>query len=150
MGLKSFGTALCSLISAGLRTIGANGVSFLTSFTCSRHPRRRRFVLSLRTLFVVVTIFCCWLGWQVNAIHQWKALRSRAIWSGPSNADIYPRQRIPAYRLWLGDEEVGRLDVTSESEGALAVRLFPEATMILVNPGPESVLEETVIPKSLD
>jgi len=30
------------------------------------HPRRRFFRYSLRTLFVVVTVFCLWMGWQVK------------------------------------------------------------------------------------
>ena len=35
-------------------------------------PRRRwfRFAFSLRTLFVVVTIFACWLGYHMNWIRQ--------------------------------------------------------------------------------
>jgi len=35
-------------------------------------PRRRwfRFAFSLRTLFVVVTVFGCWLGYQLNWIRQ--------------------------------------------------------------------------------
>jgi hypothetical protein len=34
-------------------------------------PRpRRRFRFTLRTLFIAVTILCCWLGWKVNAARK--------------------------------------------------------------------------------
>ena len=33
-------------------------------------PKRRWFRFSLRTLFVVVTVACCWLGYYVNWAHQ--------------------------------------------------------------------------------
>ena len=42
-------------------------------------PKRRWFSYSLRTLFVVVTVLGCWLGWSLNRIHQ----RSQALrWIG--------------------------------------------------------------------
>ena len=33
-------------------------------------PKRRwfRFAFSLRTLFIVVTLFGCWLGYQINSL----------------------------------------------------------------------------------
>jgi hypothetical protein len=36
------------------------------------NPKRRwfRFAFSLRTLFVVVTVICCWLGYELNWIRQ--------------------------------------------------------------------------------
>jgi hypothetical protein len=37
-------------------------------------PHRRWFRFSLRTLFVVVTVFACWLGWNVNAVQKRKHL----------------------------------------------------------------------------
>ena len=33
-------------------------------------PKRRWFAYSLRTLFVVMTVFACWLGYQLNWIRQ--------------------------------------------------------------------------------
>jgi hypothetical protein len=33
-------------------------------------PKRRWLRFSLRTLFVVVTVFACWLGWNVNRVRQ--------------------------------------------------------------------------------
>jgi hypothetical protein len=37
-------------------------------------PRRRWFRFSLRTLFVLVTLFAVWLAWQLNLIHQRNAM----------------------------------------------------------------------------
>jgi len=38
-------------------------------------PPRRWFRFSLRTMFVVVTVFAVWLGYQVNWIRERKKLR---------------------------------------------------------------------------
>jgi len=40
-------------------------------------PKRRWFRFSRRTLFVLVTVFCVWLGNQVSSDHQRKQLLSR-------------------------------------------------------------------------
>ena len=37
-------------------------------------PSRRWFRFSLRTLFVVAAMICCWLGWNVNAVQNRKRL----------------------------------------------------------------------------
>ncbi len=36
----------------------------------STRPKRRFFRFSLRTLMIVVTVFCIWLGWQVYTARQ--------------------------------------------------------------------------------
>jgi hypothetical protein len=36
----------------------------------TKPPRRRKFRFTLRTLFIAVTILCCWLGWKVNAARK--------------------------------------------------------------------------------
>jgi hypothetical protein len=38
-------------------------------------PKRRWFAYSLRTLFVVVTVFGCWLGWNINIVRQRREAR---------------------------------------------------------------------------
>ena len=40
-------------------------------------PKRRWFSFSLRTLFVVVTVFCLWLGWNVQIVHERNAMRDK-------------------------------------------------------------------------
>jgi hypothetical protein len=42
-------------------------------------PKGRWFRFSLRTLFVVVTVFGCWMGYEVNWIRQRRALLSSSF-----------------------------------------------------------------------
>ena len=48
-------------------------------------PKRRWLQFSLRTLFVVVTVFCVWMGWQVNTAKQQReainAIRELGGWA---------------------------------------------------------------------
>ena len=41
-------------------------------------PRRRWFRFSLRTLFVVVTVFAAWLGWELNWIRERRLIANGA------------------------------------------------------------------------
>src|ERR1700690_2367557 len=38
-------------------------------------PKRRWLRFSLRTLFVVVTVFGIWLGWQTNVVRERRTMR---------------------------------------------------------------------------
>ena len=40
----------------------------------SEAPKRRWFRFSLRTLFVVVTVCCVWLGWQLHIVRERQAM----------------------------------------------------------------------------
>jgi hypothetical protein len=40
-------------------------------------PKRRWFAFSLRTLFVVVTLVACWLGYELNWIRQRRDFAAR-------------------------------------------------------------------------
>ena len=49
------------------------------------HPRPERWLtwrFGLRTLFVVVTIVCLWLGWNVRLVQHRKAMRAQIVASG--------------------------------------------------------------------
>lgn len=93
-------------------------------------PRWFRF--SLRTLFVVVTVFACWLGWQIHLVQSRRAFHGEAHCFQTSNIDIYPPPPgIPFYRRWLGDKEIQRIDLVHESQQERAKALFPEARWIL-------------------
>ena len=119
----------------------------------TRRPRRFRF--SLRTLFVVVTVGCVWLGWQVSIVAKRGATRlsienhggliyiidfSRPR-VGSSPIGYYPIagrdknpwgvERFPEVRRWLGDEPVFWIGI-SHSEATPeyieeVANLFPEA-----------------------
>jgi hypothetical protein len=115
-------------------------------------PGRRWFRFSLRTLFVVVTIVACWLGWNVNIVHQRRAMRSmierrrgevhvahptdwdeirrleRQLLHYPS--PVYPDVQVPRLRAFLGDEPIEWIIVRTEAEVAEARALFPEAQAV--------------------
>jgi hypothetical protein len=67
-------------------------------------PKRRWFAYSLRTLFVVVTVFGCALGWQLNWIHQRHELLATGSVlideSGPDSSVVPAAVRAPSL-LWL-------------------------------------------------
>jgi hypothetical protein len=117
---------------------------------------RRWFRFSLRTLLVVVTVFCVWLGWELNTIRERKALL-REMGSGydfnyitarnyslqyPPGATVPSAKRIPLVRRWLGDEAIQEIYYNSPSGAASDVRLkrlsaaFPEASILEVHPEP--------------
>lgn len=96
-------------------------------------PRRRCFRFSLRTLFVVVTVFGCWLGYQLNWIRQRHAyLRTKGTWEDPVDYDSTTwHEPLPPWPLGLfgekGETWVGvPLGVSPEEEGRV-IGLFPEA-----------------------
>lgn len=70
-------------------------------------PRRRWFRFSLRALFLVVTAFGCWLGYQLNWIRQ----REEFLASGRGSESIYviSHQPIRAPRVLslLGEARKG-------------------------------------------
>lgn len=76
-------------------------------------PNRRRFRWSLRTLFVVVTLFSVWLGWSLNWIHQRHLAAIEFDFDSTVVDDPYPaidpfsfviRGRAP-WQLWLFGEQ---------------------------------------------
>lgn len=120
--------------------------------------RRRWLTFSLRAALGVLTVFCVWLGWQVNLVHQRNAMRAAVEQSG-GIVDIFIRPEfpdeslaimsyersgpveepeIPQWRRWLGDEAISQLILpagSSEPELARARALFPEAEVEERTPG---------------
>jgi hypothetical protein len=99
-------------------------------------PGSRRFQFSLRTLFVVITILACWLGYEFNWIRQ----RHEFISRRPELAKPHQTHKAYKYRpveapglLWVfGEPGASYLwfeSKPSESEIARAKRLFPEAKL---------------------
>jgi hypothetical protein len=101
-----------------------------------RIPNRRWLRFSLRTLFVVVTVFCVWLGYHVNWIHQRRALLNEQNVA----VSFAPARRPPSFGLWLLGERGatavflqynGWLGIEwSEADEARKIRasqLYPEA-----------------------
>ncbi len=115
------------------------------SLTIASERRWPRF--SLRTLFIAVTVFACWLGYEFNWIHQ----RHRALSSGRFTGDRklvtalgkgsgLPTSATAPGLLWLfgepGYASIGimvperipfELTVAEQSEFDRVAQLFPEA-----------------------
>jgi hypothetical protein len=102
-------------------------------------PDRRRFRWSLRTMFVVVTVFAVWLGWHFSDIHQRQVMRNLikankgAVVVDPRD-DGNPSPDIPKWRRLLGDEGavdfIALPDTSSDEQVSQVRRLFPEAQVI--------------------
>jgi hypothetical protein len=109
-------------------------------------PRRRWFRFSLRTMFVMVTLFSFWLGWQAWIVRERLAMRK---WLDDNGGSAGPPMRLvdergpfvfeqvntlPFWRRWLGDESIRSVSfpvfpAPSEHVAQLerAKRIFPEA-----------------------
>ena len=111
-------------------------------------PRRRWFNFSLRTMFVVVTLMCGWLGWESSIVRQRQALRkaleanptvqitTASAWADryPGGAMGQPAATIPVVRRWLGDEAIQEIWYYSYMQGPKIdlerlAKVFPEAAL---------------------
>jgi hypothetical protein len=110
-------------------------------------PRRRWFTFSLRTLFVVVTVLCVWLGLEFRFV------RERQAWVQVNKAMIRPAEPtrvgsgvgmyissrptisyFPFWRRWLGDVPVPSIVFPEGwTDHETEKRLFPEAELIQVS-----------------
>ena len=85
-------------------------------------PNRRLFRLSLRTLFVIVTVFACWLGWNLHQVREREALlasiRTRRIRVFNFTGHQHPALPI-SWRL-LGAEAVTQFQGISMPGGEFA------------------------------
>ncbi len=105
---------------------------------------RRWFVFSLRTLFVVMTLLGCWLGYQHNWVRKRNNMRAWVIerhgsvetvkdWGTAdydAELELPGPIEIPWCRKILGDEAVVSVGLpfdASEDEIQRASLLFPEA-----------------------
>ena len=79
-------------------------------------PKRRWYQFGLPTFFVVVTVFCVWLGYHVNWMQQRRALLNK-----PHVAVSFaPARRPPSFGLWLLGEP-GATGVFLQYDGWLGV-----------------------------
>jgi hypothetical protein len=100
--------------------------------------RRRWFRFSLRTLFVVLTVFGCWLGYQLNWIRQRNAIVADfPRWLAYEGTTANPPPPAPGM-LWMfgakGYHTVVRVvpngnDAAVATEIEMVQRLFPEASV---------------------
>jgi hypothetical protein len=119
-------------------------------------PRRRWFNFSLRTLFILVTVLCCWLGWEMSVVRSRQAALSRikgnmafSVTTAQSYRERWPAgmsvptlATIPLVRRLLGDEAIQEIVVHrwfqsfSEEELSRLTRAFPEAQLSETHPEP--------------
>ena len=103
-------------------------------------PLRRLFQFRLRTLMIVVTLFCTFAGWignQVRTAHQRKAMfancsQSIILYSFADEGDQF--SLISPIKRWLGDVSVQYMVVSATVDPAdlKAIReTFPEAEIEL-------------------
>lgn len=88
-------------------------------------------------MFVVLTVFSIWLGWQAKIVRDRREARkwlednggwSIAAFAHNSFSGDVPA--IPFWRKWLGDEpmtDIGPLPDATEQDRKRIKRLFPEA-----------------------
>ena len=89
-------------------------------------PKRRWFRFSLRTLFVLVTLLCIWLGYQVNWIyHRHKLIADFGESSLPWRYYLHSPD-VPLSLRILGERRVIVIYAPT-SMAELAHKLFPEA-----------------------
>jgi hypothetical protein len=110
-------------------------------------PRRPWLRFSLRTMFVIVTVLSCWLGWESSVVRERQAVRRESEERGFFHfvsADEYLRRyppgdtrpdvaRVSIFRQWLGDEAIQEIwyyrddQRISEVEQRRLAKAFPEA-----------------------
>jgi hypothetical protein len=108
---------------------------------------RRWFRFSLRTLLVVMTALCCWLGWESSVVRGRKAVLEEiegkpgfSITTAADYAGRYPPGKaipdlatVPLIRHWLGDQAIQEIwsirhyQGFSEEQLARLTKAFPEA-----------------------
>jgi hypothetical protein len=113
-------------------------------------PQRGWFRFSLRTMFVVITVLCCWLGWESSVVRvrqgTLRELRTKpgievttaAAWKQrfPTGTLPQPAAQISTVRTWLGDEAIQEIGYTvnfsdlSTEEQARLEKVFPEAKLV--------------------
>lgn len=110
-------------------------------------PKRRWFRFSLRTLFVVMTVFGCWLGSNLHWIQErhaaldWIKTQAGAWHDVPVSQGAKGETRAPWQTRIFGDTGVEQIVVVVEKDAVVAkqrelARLFPEADVLVVTPGP--------------
>jgi hypothetical protein len=110
-----------------------------------RHSRWFRF--SLRTMFIFMTLLCCWLGWEASVVRERHSVRrelganpafifvTAKAWAEVAIGASTPKVRIPIVRVWLGDEAIQQIGYMrympgfSEDEVKRLSRVFPEAQL---------------------
>ena len=105
---------------------------------------RSWFSYSLRTLFIVVTLFACWLGWNVHLVNERERVQRDIAWRGATfltpafharrniwNPKLAPQKPLPTLLSFFGAKPFGSIvlprDEFTEAERQRVQAVFPEA-----------------------
>ena len=81
-------------------------------------PRRRWLRFSLRTLFVLVIVVVCWLGWNVSQVRQRNEMLVAAGVRHEAGPDyVYDTARFPVVWSYLGAEPISWLNLDPQTYG---------------------------------
>jgi hypothetical protein len=107
-------------------------------------PSRLWFSYSLQTLFVLVTVFAVWLGWEQHIVRARRLLKTATESGGgrvfsydpeyPLNAKV---PTIPIWRTWCEDvviDEIALTEGTDSDEQQRIQSWFPEARVCRMEP----------------
>jgi hypothetical protein len=100
------------------------------------HAPKRRWSFSLRTLFVVVTLACVWLGWNASIVQRRKAFSAENESGDYTHPDLQRWDKIPRVRQWMGDNPQFEVRVHRRRDIPRARELFPEAGPIICDGHP--------------
>lgn len=92
---------------------------------------RRWFRFSLRTLFLIVTILCVWIGYQLNWIRQRHAYFQRPFRTF-SDREVLTKSEAPFPLGLFGEYGIVQIWVHTDEEKRIAKKLFPEAKISLM------------------
>jgi hypothetical protein len=81
--------ALAVAAATALWMFSLANIGMITDGPKTRAPKRRWFQFTLRTLFVVVTVLACWLGYAVSWIKQRHAFLAQPMTKPPPGRWIY-------------------------------------------------------------
>jgi hypothetical protein len=92
-------------------------------------PTRRWYQCGLGTLFMAITLLAVWLSWELDYIRERRETRNEVEAKHIQFLFAHPKQSIPFWRVWLGDEPVDCISVlSSDRDQVMRIkRLFPEA-----------------------
>lgn len=114
-------------------------------------PQPGWFRFSLRTMFIIITVLCCWLGWESSVVrgrqNTLRDLRTKpgidittaTAWKHRFPLGTTPPQppaKISTVRTWLGDEAIQEIGYTvnfsnlSSEDEARIQKVFPEAKVV--------------------
>jgi hypothetical protein len=95
---------------------------------------RRWFRVSLATMFSVVAVFGCWLGWSIYQVHGREQVRQLVVslkGGFTSGQPTRPWKSPPLMWRFLGVESIQRIDLQgsnlSEEDRSHISAAFPEA-----------------------